>query len=222
MVDFLLRASLRHRVIVLAVAAMATGLGLFELGEMPVDVLPDVSAPRVVIVTEATGLAPVEIEQLITFPIETAVNGAAGTRTIRSASAPGISIVFVDFDWDTDDVIARQRVTERLQSVAGTLPEEASAPLLAPPSSVMGEIAQGLPFAEAASKYSTCPSAKSGGSLGSFEPGKMVREFDEVCFDPDVPVGEVTGPVRTQFGYHLILVEDRFQNMDRTEGSGVF
>ena len=88
--------------------------------------------------------------------------------------------------------------------------------------SVMGEIAQGLPFAEAASKYSTCPSAKSGGSLGSFEPGKMVREFDEVCFDPDVPVGEVTGPVRTQFGYHLILVEDRFQNMDRTEGSGVF
>lgn len=141
MVDFLLRASLRHRVIVLAVAAMATGLGLFELGEMPVDVLPDVSAPRVVIVTEATGLAPVEIEQLITFPIETAVNGAAGTRTIRSASAPGISIVFVDFDWDTDDVIARQRVTERLQSVAGTLPEEASAPLLAPPSSVMGEIA---------------------------------------------------------------------------------
>ena len=87
---------------------------------------------------------------------------------------------------------------------------------------VMGEIAAGLPFAEAASKYSTCPSAKSGGSLGSFEPGKMVREFDEVCFDPDVPVGEVTGPVRTQFGYHLILVEDRFQNMDRTEGSGVF
>ena len=66
------------------------------------------------------------------------------------------------------------------------------------------------------------PSAKSGGSLGSFEPGKMVREFDEVCFDPEVPVGEVTGPVRTQFGYHLILVEDRFQNMDRTEGSSVF
>ena len=88
--------------------------------------------------------------------------------------------------------------------------------------SVMGEIAQGMPFADAAAKFSTCPSAKSGGSLGSFEPGKMVREFDEVCFDPDVPVGEVTGPVRTQFGYHLILVEDRFQNMDRTEGSSVF
>ena len=88
--------------------------------------------------------------------------------------------------------------------------------------SVMGEIAQGLPFAEAASKYSTCPSAKSGGSLGSFEPGKMVREFDEVCFDPDVPVGEVTGPVRTQFGYHLVVVTDRKLNQDRSEGSPAF
>lgn len=141
MVDFLLRLSLRHRVIVLAVAAVTTAFGVFELQAMPVDVLPDVSAPRVVIVTEATGLAPVEFEQLITFPIETAVNGAAGTRSVRSASAPGISIVFVDFDWDTDEIVARQRVTERLQSIAGALPEESTPPLLAPSSSVMGEIA---------------------------------------------------------------------------------
>ena len=87
---------------------------------------------------------------------------------------------------------------------------------------IKAEIVAGLKFSEAAAKYSTCPSKSKGGNLGEFEPGQMVAEFDEVCFDPDVPVGEVTGPVRTQFGYHLILVEDRFQNMDRTEGSGVF
>jgi peptidyl-prolyl cis-trans isomerase C len=88
--------------------------------------------------------------------------------------------------------------------------------------SIKGEIAEGLPFGEAASKYSTCPSGKSGGSLGSFEPGKMVKEFDDVVFDESVPVGEVTGPVKTQFGYHLIVVKDRFVNQDRSEGSSVF
>lgn len=140
MIDFLLRTSLRHRAFVLAAAAMLIVLGGWELRDMPVDVLPDVSAPRVTVVTEATGLAPLEVERLITFPIETAVNGVAGTRRVRSASAPGISIVWVEFDWDTTDTIARQRVTERLQAITGVLPPEAAPPLLAPPSSVMGEI----------------------------------------------------------------------------------
>jgi CzcA family heavy metal efflux pump len=140
MIDFLLRTSLRHRAFVLAAAVMLIVLGGWELRDMPVDVLPDVSAPRVTVVTEATGLAPVEVERLITFPIETAVNGVAGTRRVRSASAPGISIVWVEFDWDTTDTIARQRVTERMQAITGTLPPEAAAPILAPPSSVMGEI----------------------------------------------------------------------------------
>ena len=140
MIDFLLRVSLRHRPFVLAAAVALVVVGSFGLRDMPVDVLPDVSAPRVTIVTEATGLAPIEVERVITYPIESAVNGVAGTRRVRSASAPGISIVWVEFDWDTPSIVARQRVTERLQSLAGSLPPDASAPLLAPPSSVMGEI----------------------------------------------------------------------------------
>jgi len=108
---------------------------------MPVDVFPDLTAPRVTVVTESTGMAAEEVEQLITFPIETSIAGTAGLRRVRSASAPGISIVWAEFDWNTEENRARQRVTERLQSMAGSLPPEASASLLAPPSSVMGEIA---------------------------------------------------------------------------------
>lgn len=141
MIDLVLSASLRHRAFVLASAVALLVGGLYSLRDMPVDVLPEVSAPRVTIITEATGLAPVEIERLVTFPIETVVHGVVGTRRVRSASAPGISIVWVELDWDTSDAIARQRVTERLQGLAGTLPPEAAPPLLAPPSSVMGEIA---------------------------------------------------------------------------------
>ena len=77
-------------------------------------------------------------------------------------------------------------------------------------------------FPDAARAFSTCPSSQSGGSLGAFEPGKMVKEFDAVCFDESVPVGEVVGPIKTQFGYHLIRLDKRFTNQDRSEGSGVF
>ena len=140
MVDFLLRFSLQRRLLVLGAALALSLVGLYQASEMPVDVFPDLSAPRVTIVTEATGLAPEDVEQLITFPIETAVNGVVGVRRVRSASAPGISIVWVEFDWDTAGVVARQRVSERLQGLTG-LPPTAEAPLLAPPSSVMGEIA---------------------------------------------------------------------------------
>ncbi len=141
MIDRILRASLRHRVFVMAAAVLLTVLGTYRLGQMRVDVFPDLSAPRVTIVTEATGLAPTEVEQLVTFPLESAVNGVAGTRRVRSASAAGISIVWVEFDWDTPGPLARQRVMERLQEIATRLPPEADAPVLAPPSSVMGEIA---------------------------------------------------------------------------------
>ena len=91
--------------------------------------------------TESTGMAAEEVERLITFPIETAVNGTAGLRRVRSASAPGISVVWAEFNWDTSTSLARQRIIERLQSIEGALPPEAGAPLLAPASSVMGEIA---------------------------------------------------------------------------------
>ena len=141
MIERLLALSLRHRWLVLGAAAALVATGFYRTTAMPVDVFPDLTAPRVTVVTESTGLAAEEVERLITFPIETAVNGTAGLRRVRSASAPGISLVWAEFDWSTERTVARQRVTERLQSVAGSLPPEASAPLLAPASSVMGEIA---------------------------------------------------------------------------------
>mmetsp|Transcript_32129 Transcript_32129/g.108154 ORF Transcript_32129/g.108154 Transcript_32129/m.108154 type:complete len:159 (+) Transcript_32129:107-583(+) len=87
---------------------------------------------------------------------------------------------------------------------------------------VMAAILGGQTFGDAARAFSTCPSGKSGGSLGTFEPGKMVAEFDKVCFDETVPVGVVVGPVKTQFGYHLIRVDDRFKNTVKSDGSSVF
>jgi CzcA family heavy metal efflux pump len=140
MIDFLLRFSLKRRWLVVALALVFSIIAAIRATRMPVDVFPDLTAPRVTIVTESTGMAPEEIENLITFPVETAVNGVSGVRRVRSASAPGISIVWVEFDWETDDKVARQRVTERLQGLSA-LPPEAEAPVLAPPSSVMGEIA---------------------------------------------------------------------------------
>lgn len=141
MIERLLRLSLGNRWLVLGLAAALLVLGSYRAAQMPVDVFPDLTAPRVTVVTESTGLASEEVERLITFPIETAVNGSAGVRRVRSASAPGISVVWVEFDWASSPTLARQLVTERLQGLSGSLPPEASAPLLAPASSVMGEIA---------------------------------------------------------------------------------
>ena len=133
--------ALGRRWFVLGAAATLLAAGGWRASVMPVDVFPDLTAPQVTVITEAEGMAPQEMEQLITFPIETAVNGVAGVRRVRSASAAGISIVWVEFDWSTPGAVARQRVTERLQAVTGSLPPEATPPTLAPASSVMGEIA---------------------------------------------------------------------------------
>ena len=141
MVERILHFSLIHRWLVLVGAAALLLGGIMRAADMPVDVFPDLTAPRVTVVTESTGMAAEEVERLITFPIETVVNGTAGLRRVRSASAPGISVVWAEFNWDTSTALARQRITERLQSVTGSLPPEAGAPLLAPASSVMGEIA---------------------------------------------------------------------------------
>ena len=141
MIERLLRLSLRHRWLVLGLAAALLVLGAYRTVAMPVDVFPDLTAPRVTVVTESTGMAPEEIERFITQPIETAVNGVSGVRRVRSGSAPGISIVWVEFDWNASAADARQRVTERLRGIESSLPPEASPPTLAPMSSVMGEIA---------------------------------------------------------------------------------
>ncbi len=139
MLDGLIGFSLRNRGIVLAAAVGLCVVGIMRVTDMPVDVFPDVSAPRVAVITNAPGLAPVEVEQLVTYPIESIAAGTGGIRQMRSVSAPGLSIVWLDFDWDTDDAVARQRVTERVQAV--TLPRGAEPPTLAPASSVMAEIA---------------------------------------------------------------------------------
>jgi CzcA family heavy metal efflux pump len=140
MIDALIRWSLGHRAIVVALAAGFLVWGGWTASRIPLDVLPDLTAPTVTILAEARGMDPLEIESLVTFPIESALNGAAGVRRVRSATAVGVAVVWVEFDWGQDIARARQTVTEKLTLVSGSLPSEVEPPFLAPVSSIMGEV----------------------------------------------------------------------------------
>ena len=140
MIDNIIKFSLNNKLIILVASVVLLVYGTKTATEMEIDVFPDLTAPTVVVMTDAHGMAPEEVERLVTYPIETSVNGANGVRRVRSASSQGFSFVWIDFDWGTDVYLARQIVSEKLIAINDQMPKGIGNPILAPQSSVMGEI----------------------------------------------------------------------------------
>jgi CzcA family heavy metal efflux pump len=140
MIANVIRWSLANRLLVLAAAAVLIAWGGYQATRMPVDVFPDLTAPAVTVVAEAHGMSPTEVESVVTFPIETALNGSPGVRRVRSTSTVGLAVITVEFEWGTEIPLARQIVGEKLQVARAALPPDLPLPQMAPAASVMGEI----------------------------------------------------------------------------------
>ena len=140
MLNKIIHFSLQNRLLILVASVLLLIGGTYTAYHTEVDVFPDLNAPTVVVMTEANGMAAEEVEQLVTFPIETAVNGATNVRRVRSSSTTGFSVVWVEFDWDTDIYLARQIVSEKLAAASEGLPENVGKPTLGPQSSILGEL----------------------------------------------------------------------------------
>ena len=140
MLNKIIEFALHNRLFILLTAVLLTFGGIYVTETMEVDVFPDLNAPTVVIMTEAQGMAPEEVEKTVTFPIETAVNGATDVRRVRSSSTTGFSVVWVEFDWGTDIYRDRQIVSEKLATLGDQLPANVGTPTLGPQSSILGEV----------------------------------------------------------------------------------
>ena len=163
MFNKIIRFSLNNRLLVLVASVLLLVAGTYTATTMDVDVFPDLNAPTVTVMTEAKGMAPEEVERLVTFPLETAVNGATDVRRVRSSSTTGFSIVWVEFDWGTDIYRARQIVSEKIATVTDALPQNVGMPTLGPQSSILGEVL----FVALTVDDKASPKGSQGGGLGS-------------------------------------------------------
>ena len=230
MLNRIIKLSLRNRLVVLIGAVLLLIAGLYTAKNTDVDVFPDLNAPTVVVMTEANGMAPEEVERLVAFPIETAVNGATGVRRVRSSSTTGFSVVWVEFDWGTDIYRARQIVSEKTAVVEEMLPDGVGSPTLGPQSSILGELmfvsltadSTSLQDLRTIADWTVRPRLLAtggvaqvsvlGGEVREYQilinPGRMRHygvSLDEVCEAVDGMNGNVAGGILYEYGNEYII-----------------